>query len=70
MPEYEPDDILKAVLHALASFEYRDNPFLVAMILPVWDDTPCNVAAVRGHGNIITHNQIPAGQMRFVPAHK
>ena len=34
-PEYEPDDMLKAVLHALASSDSQDTPFLVVMILPV-----------------------------------
>jgi hypothetical protein len=44
-PEYEPKDMLKAVLHALASY----TPFLAVLILPVWDDTPWNSAAIRGH---------------------
>jgi hypothetical protein len=39
-PEYEPEDMLKTVLHALASSEYMDTPFLVVLILPAWDDTP------------------------------
>jgi hypothetical protein len=38
-PEYEPEDMLKAVLHALASSETQDTPFLAVMILPVWEDT-------------------------------
>jgi hypothetical protein len=39
-PGYEPKDMLKAVLHALASSESLDAPFLVILILPVWEDTP------------------------------
>ncbi len=39
-PEYEPEDMLKAVLHDLASSEVQDTPFLVVLILPVWEDTP------------------------------
>ena len=38
-PEYEPEDMLKIVLHALASSEYTDTPFLIVMLLPTWDDT-------------------------------
>jgi hypothetical protein len=33
--EYDPEDMLKAVLHALASFECADTQVLVVMILPV-----------------------------------
>jgi hypothetical protein len=69
-PEYEPEDMLKVVLHALASSEAQDTPFLAVMILPVWEDTPWNSAAIRGHHNMSTLIRIPAGHMRFVPAHK
>ncbi len=34
-PEYEPEDMLKAVLQALASSEAQDTPFLAVMIPPV-----------------------------------
>ncbi len=40
IPEYEPEDMLKTVLHALASFESNETPFLVVLIFYVWDDTP------------------------------
>jgi hypothetical protein len=33
--EYEPEDMLKAVLYALASFESNETPFLVVLILLV-----------------------------------
>jgi hypothetical protein len=67
-PEYEPEDVLKAVLHALDSFECTEAPFMVVMILPAWIDTPWNSTAVRDHGNQPTLIHIPAGHMRFVPA--
>jgi len=51
-PEYEPEDMLKAELHALSSSETQDTPFLVGVILPRWDDTPWNSAAIRGHHNM------------------
>jgi len=69
-PEYEPEDMRKTVLHALASSEYTDTPLLVVLILPTWDDTPWNSTAIRGHVNITTLISIPAGHMRFIPAHK
>ena len=34
-PEYEPKDMLKAVLHALSSSEVQGTPFKVILILPV-----------------------------------
>jgi hypothetical protein len=68
-PEYEPEDMLKAVLHALASSESPDTPFMVVLILPFWDDTPWNSVAIRGHHNMSTLIRIPAGHMRCVPAH-
>jgi hypothetical protein len=68
--EYEPEDKLKATLHALASSKSPDNPFLVVLILPVWDDTPWNSAAICGHHNMSILIRIPAGHVRSVPAHK
>ena len=62
--------MLKAVLHALSSSEAQDAPFLVVLILPVWEDTPWNSAAIRGHHNMSTLIRIPAGHMRFVPTRK
>ena len=59
-----------AVLHALSSSEAQDTPFLVVLILPIWEDTPWNSAAIRDHHNMSTLIRIPAEHMRFVPAHK
>ena len=69
-PEYEPEDILKVVLYALASLESPDTPYLVVLILPIWEDTPWNSAAIRGHHTMSTLNLILAGHMRVVPTHK
>jgi hypothetical protein len=69
-PEYEPESMLKAVLHALTFSEYTDTPFLVVLILPKWDDTPLNSKVGRSHVNMITLISIPAGHMRFIPAHE
>ena len=62
--------MLKAVLHALSSSEAQDAPFLVVMILPIWEDIPGNSAVICDHHNMSTLIRIPAGHMRFVTAHK
>ena len=69
-PEYEPGDMLKASLHALSYLETQNTPFLDVLILPFWDDTPWNFAAIRGHHSMLTLIRISEGHMRFVPTHK
>jgi hypothetical protein len=69
-PEYEPEDMLKAILHAMASSESTETPFLFVLILPIWGETPWNSASIRGHSNMSTLIRIPTGQMRVVPAHR
>ena len=39
-PEYDPGDMRKAILHALASSTDTTTPLLVVIVLPVWEDTP------------------------------
>ncbi len=39
-PEYEPEDMLKAFLYALASSETSATPFLVVLVLFICDDNP------------------------------
>jgi len=60
-PEYEPEDMLTAIIHALASSECSDTPFLVILTFPVWDDTPWNSTSIRGHRNMTTLLRIPTG---------
>jgi hypothetical protein len=36
--EYNPGDLKKAILHALASSTDTTTPFLVVLVLPVWED--------------------------------
>jgi hypothetical protein len=60
----------KAILHALASSTYTTTPFLMVMVIPVWEDTPWYSAAIRSQINLETLIQTPAGHMRFVRAHK
>ena len=58
--EYKPENMLKAVLHALGSSECTKTLFMVVVIPPVWDDTLWDSTAVRGHGNTPILIQIPA----------
>jgi hypothetical protein len=69
-PEHKPEDMLKAVMQSLTSFECTYTLFMVVIILPVWDDTPWISTKIRGHGNMSTLIHIPTGHMRFVTAHK
>ncbi len=62
--------MLRLVLHALSSSKTQNTPFLVVLILSVWDDTPWNTTAIRGHHDMSTLIRLPAGHMRFAPAHK
>ncbi len=57
-------------MYAIDSSECTETPFLVVLILPLWDDTPWSLAAIKGNGNMSTLIQIPVGHIRFVPAHK
>jgi hypothetical protein len=69
-PENQPEDMLKSVLHALASSKRRETPFLVVLILTVWYETPWISASIRDHRNISTLVHIPIGHVQFVPAHR
>ena len=60
----------KAILHALASSTDTTTPFLVVLVLPIWEDTPWYSATIRSHPNLETLIQIPTGHTPFVPAHK
>jgi hypothetical protein len=60
--------MLNAVLHAMASSEYNEAPFLIVVIFPVWDDTPWSSFSTGGHRTMTTLIRIPTGHMRFVPA--
>jgi hypothetical protein len=67
-PDYEPKNMPKAVLHALASSECNETPFLIVLILPIWDDTPWNSTSVRGHMTMTTLVHIPAGHIHALRA--
>jgi hypothetical protein len=66
-PEYEPEDMLKAILHALSSSEHTNASFLAVMVLPVWDDSPWTSNAIRGHTNMSTIIRITSGHVGFCP---
>jgi len=58
-PEYDPSDMRKAILHALASSTDASTPFLVVLALLVWEDTPWYSAAIRSYPNLEILIQIP-----------
>ncbi len=67
-PEYEPKDMRKEVLHALAPSDWSEIPFLIVLIIPVWGDTPWNYASIRGYRNMTTLIRIPVGHIRALRA--
>jgi hypothetical protein len=52
--EYDPEDMLKVILLAIASSECTEIPLSVILTLPVWEDTPWNSVSIRGHGDMTT----------------
>jgi hypothetical protein len=69
-PEYDPGDMRKAILYALASSTDTTTPLLVVLVLLVWKDTSWCSVAIRSHLNLEALIQIPTGHMRFVLALK
>jgi hypothetical protein len=65
--EYKPEGMRTAVLHALASSTNSTTSFLAVLVLPVWEDTLRQSAAIRNHANIETLIQITTGHMRLSP---
>ena len=51
-PEYDPGDMRKVALHALASSTDTTTPFLVVMVLPVWEHTLWYSTMTRSHRNM------------------
>ena len=68
--EYDPGDMRKVILLALASSTNTTTSLLVVLVLSIWEDTPWCPAAIRSHPNLETLIQIPTRHVRFVPAHK
>ncbi len=69
-PEYEPADMRKTILHALACTTSSANLFLVVLILPAWENSPWSTHAILQHPNITTLAHLPANQLKFIPSHK
>ncbi len=69
-PEYDPGDMRKAILHALASSTGPTIPFLVVVVLPIREDAPWYSETMRSNNNIEMLIHIPSGHMIFIPAHK
>jgi hypothetical protein len=69
-PEYEPEDMRKAVLHALASSTISPSPLLVVFVLPAWEDSPWITQSVLTHLNTTILIHLQANQLKFIPTHK
>jgi hypothetical protein len=69
-PEYEPEDMRKAVRHAIACAITSPSPLLVIFILPAWEDTPWRTQATLSHPNLSIIAHLQAHQLKFVPTHK
>jgi len=68
VPEHEPTEIRKTVLHALASSTATKSPLLVVMILPAWEDSPWRTLSKLSHYNITTLVHLKPNQLKFIPA--
>ena len=68
-PEYEPEDMRKIVLHALACSTEFTTPLFVVLILPAWEDSPWRTQSILSHPNLTTLVHLPANQLKFVPTH-
>jgi hypothetical protein len=69
-PEYEPVDMRKTILPALACATLSTNPFLVVLILLAWEDSPWRTHAILQHPNLTTLAHLPTNQLKFIPSHK
>ena len=69
-PEYEPEDMHRAVTHALACSDASEAPFLVALFLPAWEDSPWQAESIRQHPHMETLLRLEKGQLKFVPHDK
>jgi hypothetical protein len=67
VPEHEPADTIKAVLHALACSTSTESPLLVVMILTAWEDAPWRTRSILSHPNVTTIVQLKPNHLKFIP---
>ena len=60
----------RAVTHALACSDASEAPFLVALFLPAWEDSPWQAESIRQHPHMETLLRLEKGQVKFVPHDK
>ena len=70
VPEYEPANIRKAVLHTLASSTTTKSPILVVMILPACEDPPWRTYSILSHYHTATLVHLKPNQLKFIPANE
>ena len=69
-PEYEPEDMRKAVLHAISYSTSSPCPLLVIFILSTWENSPWRTQSILSHPNTTILIHLQANQLKFVPTHK
>jgi hypothetical protein len=69
-PDFEPEDLRKAVLSALACSTTTNSPFLVVLILPAWEDSPWITHSILSHLSLTTLAHLNPNQLNLVPPHK
>ncbi len=69
-PEYEQEDMRKAVLHAISSSTASPCPLLVIFILPAWEDSPWRTQSILSHPNTSILIHLQANQLKLIPTHK
>ena len=69
-PEYEHEDMLKAMQHAIASANASPQPFSCILILPRWKDTPYRRQDILLNPNVKIVTGIEARHLKYVPANK
>ena len=69
-PEYEHEDMLNAMQHAIDSAESSPQPFTCILVLPRWKDTPYRRQNILLHPSVKIVTGIEAKHLKYVPADK
>jgi hypothetical protein len=70
VPEHEPANTRKAVLHTLACSTATESPLLVVMMLPAWEDAPWRTHSILSHPNVTTLVQLKPNQLKLITANE
>ena len=67
VPEHDPIDISKSVLHALACSTATESPLLVVMILLAREGSPWRTHSILSHSIITIVAHLTPNQLKFIP---